>query len=368
MPRSGFAEYVAEVFAQVGAPSRDVEAGRLQHTSAARFVLDGDVKRLSRPGFGFDLKELPSRHDQSIHFLTAAEAQDQSLGAHFNVAMVAVDGFLHESRGFGRGLQQHGFGRTGASQADGFEKTDVVSGNAADFLPAFRVVVCQVEELHADGSCPVNPTRVELFNIPIFQGMEQAYERMQGFLNSVVPQLTDADWDLVLPYWKAEVIKKGDHLIEMGQVCRELWYMDDGLMRSYRLIDGNEATMYFIQGNEFHTLFDSLYPQVACQYSIQALEDTVVLRLPYNRLQEAYDKSHMIERVGRLMVQRAFMDYVDQVKRFATQSPTDRLEELELNLPEVARRVPQKILATYLGIQPESLSRIRKRRVKPENN
>lgn len=95
---------------------------------------------------------------------------------------------------------------------------------------------------------------------------------MQAFLNSVVPQLTGADWDLVLPCWKAEVSKKGDHLI-----------------------DGKQATMFFIRRNELHTLFDRLYPQVA-------------------------------------------------------------------------RRVPQKILATCLGIhQPERLRRIRKRRVKPEN-
>ena len=118
---------------------------------------------------------------------------------------------------------------------------------------------------------------------------------MQAFLNSVVPQLTGADWDLVLPCWKAEVSKKGDHLNEIGQICRELRFTDDGLMRGHHLIDGKQATMFFIRRNELHTLFDRLYPQVA-------------------------------------------------------------------------RRVPQKILATCLGIhQPERLRRIRKRRVKPEN-
>lgn len=197
--------------------------------------------------------------------------------------------------------------------------------------------------------------------------MTEAQAGLRAYLDSVLPQLTDQDWELVLPYWKPVELSKGEHLIETGAVCRNLWYVHEGLMRSYRLIDGNESTLYFIQQSEFHTLFDSLYPKVACDCSVQALEPTLVLSLPYERLLQAYDKSHMIERVGRMMVERAFMDFMEQSARFS-QNPQDRLEELELKFPDVARRVPQKILATYLGIQPESLSRIRKRRVKPENN
>lgn len=192
-------------------------------------------------------------------------------------------------------------------------------------------------------------------------------QHLKGFLGQVVP-LSEDDFDLVIPYWKVEEYSKGEHLFNAGSICKDLWFVHDGLLRQYENRDGNEATIHFTDKTDFLTLFESLYPQVPCDVSVQALEPTVVLTLPYYRLQEAYLKSHMVERVGRMMVERAFIQFVEQVRRFNVQSPAERLEELEVNYPEIARRVPQKILASYLGIQPESLSRIRKRRVRPSNN
>lgn len=195
----------------------------------------------------------------------------------------------------------------------------------------------------------------------------EPHDHLKHFLNQVIP-LSESDWELVLPHWEVVSLNKGDHILEEGQICRHLWFVHEGLIRQYSNKDGKESTLHFTDRTDFLTLFDSLYLQTGSECAVQAIEPTVLLTIPYHKLQAAYDQSHMVERVGRLMVERAFLQFVEQVRRYSTQSPTDRLHELETNFPDIARRVPQKILATYLGIQPESLSRIRKRRVRPENN
>lgn len=195
-----------------------------------------------------------------------------------------------------------------------------------------------------------------------------ALEHLQIYLNQAVPQLTDSDWDLVIPHWKVTTVKRGEHVLNAGEYCKNLYFIHHGILREYKVIDGSERTMHFLGQSDFFTEFESLYSQRCCHINVQALEESVVAVLPYHRLQEAYLSSHMVERVGRLMVERAFMNFIDQTNRFANASPEARLEELETKQPEIARKVSQKILATYLGIQPESLSRIRKRRVKPETN
>ncbi len=158
-----------------------------------------------------------------------------------------------------------------------------------------------------------------------------------------------------------KTIKKGDFLLQAGEVCKYTFFVQKGLLRQYSIdIKGKEHILQFAPEGWFVSDRGSVFFNQSSSYFIQALEDSEVALLDENLLNElAVKQPSFIEFNNRLL-----HNHIRHLQKRITQllgasAETRYLEFIKL-YPDILLRVPQTMVASYLGITPESLSRIRK--------
>jgi CRP-like cAMP-binding protein len=151
-------------------------------------------------------------------------------------------------------------------------------------------------------------------------------------------------------------------LVDLGEVATETYFILSGLIRYYYLTeDGKEITGFIFQEGLFATSSGSFFAQAPSTQIVETIEPCRVLALPFDGLQELFRTLPKTEALIRqILIQR--FNYSQQViASLIIQKPEQRYSSLLDSQPELAQRVPQKVLASYLGITPVSLSRIRNR-------
>ena len=156
-------------------------------------------------------------------------------------------------------------------------------------------------------------------------------------------------------------LKKGDYFIKEGQVSRQLGYIITGSMLCYYDKEGEEIIDEFSLDKEFITDYRSFLTNTPAEKNVRCLEDTELMVINYDDLQEQYDLSPTFEKVGRLMAEALFMNWQQKAKSLLLDDAEARYLKLVAKRPNLPQRVPQYLIASYLGVKPETLSRIRKR-------
>ncbi len=160
------------------------------------------------------------------------------------------------------------------------------------------------------------------------------------------------------------ILQKGDHILRAGNIADEVFFVHQGLLRYYfndSAGDGQERTGQFFDAGLVATDAESFLLRTPAEQNFEALERSSVLALPRAVLAAGYDQDHAIERFGRLMLEQALIGSQRRAARLLVLQPEERYRLFVETRPEVARRVPQYLIASYLGLTPESLSRIRRR-------
>lgn len=156
-------------------------------------------------------------------------------------------------------------------------------------------------------------------------------------------------------------LKKGELLLKENQVCNEIVFIKKGILRSYFFNhQGDEITNCFAFENEFMASFSSFITQNIAEENIQALADTDLQILSRESLEKLYKLGIQWQEIGRKLTE---MEYVTLQKRmisFQKLSGTQRYNELYQNHQEYLQMIPLQYLASYLGLTPRHLSRIRK--------
>jgi CRP-like cAMP-binding protein len=175
--------------------------------------------------------------------------------------------------------------------------------------------------------------------------------------------LTRDEFDMSLPYWHVKEFKKGDTYNERLSICKYAGFILQGVFRSYFIDEktGDEKNAFFYSPYGFVVTFKSFLNQVPCDYRTEALTDARVICISLQDLLRLYQQSHKWESFGRLFAQVAFNVAVDRAESFLFKTPEQRYLDLLKYHPDIFNQVPLYQISSYLGIQPPSLSRIRKR-------
>lgn len=161
-----------------------------------------------------------------------------------------------------------------------------------------------------------------------------------------------------------KVYKKG-FVLRQGEICHDVFFLLSGLFRMYYVdLQGNEINCRFTFPSHFFVDFQSLLTGEPSRYYWQAMEDSEVLLLRYSEIQKIYQVHHAWERFGRIMAENVYKQVNERIEMLQFLTPEKRYEQLLTTWPELFSKVSLRQISSYLGVKPESLSRLRKRLVK----
>ena len=163
--------------------------------------------------------------------------------------------------------------------------------------------------------------------------------------------------DAIKPY----KLKKNEHFLQATEVCTKLGFLCKGLVRYYVFRNDEEATLEFTKEGEFVADYGSFIAKEPSIQNIQALEDCEFLVIDYDKLQELYKISKNANLLGRIIIEHRFIIMVNQLLTVHRYNPEDRYRYFLEHYKDLTQRIPQYLIASYVGVKPQSLSRIRKR-------
>jgi CRP-like cAMP-binding protein len=170
------------------------------------------------------------------------------------------------------------------------------------------------------------------------------------------------DFDL-LPQTATHIaIKKKKNLLSQGDVCNHIYFLTNGFFRMFYVdLEGNEINTRFTAENNFMVDYQSFLTQQPSQYYWQAMQDSTLIAFTFQNVQKLYDASPIWQKFGRLVAERVYMQVNERVEMLQFMTPEQRYMHLIRTRRELFNQISQFHMASYLGIKPESLSRLRKR-------
>ncbi|GAB5565221.1 MAG: Crp/Fnr family transcriptional regulator [Winogradskyella sp.] len=155
--------------------------------------------------------------------------------------------------------------------------------------------------------------------------------------------------------------KSGHILLKEGSVSKEAFFNLKGCVRMFFNQDGEEKTTFFYTENQFITSIKSFNTHEPTSHYLECIEDCTLAILSFEAEEELLTRFPELEVFARISMQEELINYQEMLSAYIISNPEQRYLNLIKNKPELLQRVPQYQLATYLGIKPETLSRIRKR-------
>lgn len=178
--------------------------------------------------------------------------------------------------------------------------------------------------------------------------------------------LTLEEQQLVDELVPVKTFSKGSVLLREGQVPRTCYFVIEGCVRSYYLVDGEEkTTAFYLEGDAVASL-TSYLQQLPAPHYLACIEDCQLAVLNYEQEVQLYQYFPALERLCRVYMETAYGKEQHLLATYLTKKPEARYRLLIEQQPALLDRVPLYILASYVGVQPESLSRIRKRIARQE--
>ncbi len=186
------------------------------------------------------------------------------------------------------------------------------------------------------------------------------YHTLKTYCKATVP-LTEEELGLIDIYFEAKNLKKKDFLLHDGKICSFIGFIADGTIRHFHVKDGVEKTCDISFENSWVTDFQSFTHNTSCIMNLQAMEETTVFIIQKENLYKLYAACSKYETFGRLMAEQVAQRATEIAMSLSSDKPEERFKNLILKRPDLFQRIPQKYIADFLGVSPESLSRIRNR-------
>lgn len=192
--------------------------------------------------------------------------------------------------------------------------------------------------------------------------LEAGLTALRAAVEYLQPDITVAEWEYFRRGLTLLMLPRGAVFLAAGQVHHHLGFVVRGLVREYYLDElGQEVTIAFFPEGEYATDYAALLAQRASRYTLRCLEPTTLLTLSYQHMQTGYQQHAGLERYGRVVAEQVVQGLKARIESFQFRSAEQRYLDFLEQRPDLFRRVSLTHLASYLGVERPSLSRIRKK-------
>ena len=183
-------------------------------------------------------------------------------------------------------------------------------------------------------------------------------------INKVVP-LTDKEKEHITASFKSLHLSKNDYWISEGKYCNHIAFVKSGKLRVFYFDDNaNETTCFFVSQNGFISSFSSFLMQIPTTENIVAIEDTELLVIDRNELETLSDKVPKFQILRRMIAENLFIYMEKRVAALQSHTASERYEKFMKENADILLSVPLQYTASFLGITPQHLSRLRKEQPK----
>lgn len=183
---------------------------------------------------------------------------------------------------------------------------------------------------------------------------------LRKHINSRVP-LTDEEFNICTKFFIPKKLKKHQFLLNEGDVCRYIGFVNSGCLREYTIDSkGTEHILQFAIEDWWVSDLNSFLSGLPAKYNIDALQDSEVLLIEKSAREELLDNCPKMERFFRLLIEANHVATNQRISDALSASAEERYLKFIKTYPKLFEKVPQNHIASYLGITPQSLSRIRK--------
>lgn len=173
--------------------------------------------------------------------------------------------------------------------------------------------------------------------------------------------LSQLEKETIIESIEIKEFKRGDFLSKEGQKSINSYFVLHGCIRQYNLSDGDEKTTRFFTEGEWVISVDEISENAVSMHNWICMEDCILVTGNEQKAQELFDKFPKLETISRKIVETAFLEIQRSILFYHSETPEQRYLSLVNKYPDILQRVPQYHIASYIGVKPGSLSRIRKR-------
>tara|TARA_R110002167_G_scaffold54719_5_gene155895 strand:- start:596 stop:1162 length:567 start_codon:yes stop_codon:yes gene_type:complete len=183
---------------------------------------------------------------------------------------------------------------------------------------------------------------------------------IRRFIENITPT-NNSDWQFFSSKLQEVKLKKHSILLNFGEIENHLSFITKGIVRLYVPREEFDLTFGFLFENEFVTGYDSFLTQDPSEYQIETLTETILWKISREDLQEVYEKTNCGNIIGRKMAENMFLIKSKRELSLLSKTAEERYLDLFSDRPKLLQQIPLKYIASYIGVTPQALSRIRKR-------
>jgi CRP-like cAMP-binding protein len=185
-------------------------------------------------------------------------------------------------------------------------------------------------------------------------------KELRTFIDHISP-MNDSDWEFFSSKLQEVKLEKNTTLLKIGKIENNLSFISKGIVRLYIPRVESDLTFGFLFDNEFVTAYDSFLTQSPSEYQVETLTETILWKISSKDLQEVYERTSNGNIIGRKMAERMFLIKSKREISLLSKTAEQRYLDLFTDRPLLLQQIPLKYIASYIGVTPQALSRIRKR-------
>ncbi len=186
-------------------------------------------------------------------------------------------------------------------------------------------------------------------------------DQIRTYFEATTGKISDADWHNFSSRLTRQEFPKKKLLLETGRTENHLSFIEKGVVRFYIPKESEELTFNFAFDNNFVSAYDSFLTQTPVTYHVETLTPSVLWRITYDDLQAIYAETEVGNTIGRNASEGLFLENFRRELSLLNDTAEQRYLKLFTEQPLLIQNIPLKYIASYIGVKPQSLSRIRRR-------